>query len=558
MEKKVLVLYIEGMTCTQCARTLEHALRQIPGVVRVQIPGWQSGQAMVIWEGDSPDVEALAAAVAQAGHQYRLERWEVVREIGEKSPVRARAEQIDYDLLIIGGGSAAFAAALRARELGFRSLIVNDGLPPGGTCVNVGCVPSKALIRAGHAYHHAAHPPYDGVPPVNGAVDFQVVMEQVRSLTDELRQHKYLDLIDGEQIVFRKGRARLIAPNSIQVDQETFTGRAVLVATGARTALPPVPGLAEGPYLTNETLYRLSVLPEHLIVLGGGYIGLENAQAFARLGSQVTVLELLPQILPQEDTDVAEALTIYLRQEGLDIRTAARVEQVAWPNGQVVVVYTQQGETRRLEGTHLLVATGRRGNTNDLGLEALGITTDRQGFLQVDETLRTVVPTVLGAGDVIGNPPFVYTAAYEGQLAAENALLGARKMRAYQALPWVVFTDPQVAGVGMSEREAQEAGVAYETSVLPLSEVPRALVERNIQGFVKLLRDPKTDQLLGARIVAPEGGELIMELSLALHYEIPVTELVRHFHPYLTWSEAVKLAALGFTKDVRQLSCCAA
>ncbi len=556
--KKILELRISGMTCAHCARTIERVLARVPGVARVQVPGWQSGRAVVTWEGDTVDADALARAVAQAGHGYRMERWEVVREIGREAPPERVPDQVDYDLLIIGGGSAAFAAALRARELGFRSLIVNEGLPPGGTCVNVGCVPSKALIRAAEAHYRAAHHSFAGIRSTSQVVDFGALIGQVRALTDELRQHKYLDLIDGEQIVFREGRARLAGPNTIQIGDKIFSGRAVLIATGSRTALPPISGLADGPYLTNETLYRLDKLPAHLIVLGGGYIGLENAQAFARLGSRVTVLELLPQILPQEDADVASALAAHLQAEGIDVQTEARVVQVSWTEGAVVVSYERQGQTYRLEGTHLLVATGRRGNTDELGLEALSIATDPQGFLQVDETLRTTVPTVLGAGDVIGNPPFVYTAAYEGQLAAENALLGQHTPRDYRALPWVVFTDPQVAGIGLNEREAQAAGFDYEVSMLPLTEVPRALVGRDTRGFVKLLRDPGTDQLLGARIVAPEGGELLMELSLAMRYEIPISELARRFHPYLTWAEAIKLAALGFTKDVRQLSCCAA
>ncbi len=556
--KKILELRISGMTCAHCARTIERVLARVPGVARVQVPDWQRGRAVVTWEGDTVDADALARAVARAGHGYRLERWEVVREIGGEAPPERVSDQVDYDLLIIGGGSAAFAAALRARELGFRSLIVNEGLPPGGTCVNVGCVPSKALIRAAKAHYRAAHHSFAGIRATSQVMDFGALIGQVRALTDELRQHKYLDLIDGEQIVFREGRARLAGPNTIQIGDKIFSGRAVLIATGSRTALPPISGLADGPYLTNETLYRLDKLPAHLIVLGGGYIGLENAQAFARLGSRVTVLELLPQILPQEDADVASALAAHLQAEGIDIQTEARVVQVSWTEGAVVVSYERQGQTYRLEGTHLLVATGRRGNTDELGLEALGIATDRQGFLQVDETLRTTVPTVLGAGDVIGNPPFVYTAAYEGQLAAENALLGQHTPRDYRALPWVVFTDPQVAGIGLNEREAQAAGLDYEVSTLPLTEVPRALVGRDTRGFVKLLRDPGTDQLLGARIVAPEGGELLMELSLAMRYEIPISELARRFHPYLTWAEAIKLAALGFTKDVRQLSCCAA
>ncbi|GIV53661.1 MAG: mercuric reductase [Candidatus Kapaibacterium sp.] len=553
----ILELRISGMTCPHCARTIEQALERLPGVLHAEIPDWQTQRAVVTVEGNSPNIEEIRAAIAHAGHGYRLEGWSVLHHTEKQEPPASSTAAADPDLVIIGGGSAAFAAALRARELGFRCLIVNDGLPPGGTCVNVGCVPSKALIRAAEAHHRTAHHPFAGIRSSSTVEDFPALIGQVQALTDELRQHKYLDLLDGQHIVFRTGRAQLSGPTSIQLGDEIITARAVLIATGSRTAVSPIPGLADGPYLTNETLYHLTKLPEHLLVLGGGYIGLENAQAFVRLGSRVTVLELQPQILPQEDPDIVEALSQYLRDEGIDIRTNTRLVQVAWNEGSVVLTCEHRGRTYQLEGSHLLVATGRRGNTDDLGMEVLGITTDRQGFLQVDETLRTAVPTVFGAGDVIGYPPFVYTAAYEGQLAAENALLGRHQVRDYQALPWVVFTDPQLAAVGLNERQAQAAGLAYETSVLPLSEVPRAVVSRDTRGFVKLLRDPGTDRLLGARILAPDGGELVTELTLALRYEIPVSELARLFHPYLTWSEAVKLAALSFTKDVHQLSCCA-
>ncbi|SHK47913.1 mercury(II) reductase [Rhodothermus profundi] len=555
--KKILALHIKGMTCAHCARAIERALRQVAGVTRAQVVDWSHGRVMVTWKGKTVEAEALAQAIAAAGPGYRLERWEVVREIGDKTLPEGVSDRVDYDLLIIGGGSAAFAAALRARELGFRSLIVNEGLPPGGTCVNVGCVPSKALIRAAEAHYRAAHHPFAGIRSTSQVVDFGALIEQVQALTSKLRQHKYLDLIDGRQIAFRKGRARLAGPNTIQIGDEIFSGRAVLIATGARTALPPVPGLTEGPYLTHETLYRLDTLPGHLIVLGGGYIGLENAQAFARLGCQVTLLQRSARILSREDPDVSDTLAAYLQEEGVDIRTGVQLQHVSWQQDGVQVRYVQAGKTHRISGTHLLVATGRRGNTDHLGLEALGIATDPQGFLQVDETLRTTVPTVWGAGDVIGAPLFVYTAAYEGKLAAENALLHQQERRDEQNVPWVIFTDPQVAGVGLDERAAQAAGLDYETSVLPISEVPRAQVGRDARGFLKLLRDPRSDRLLGARIVAPEGGELLMGLSLALRYDIPVSELARCFCPYLTWSEAVKLAALGFTKDVRQLSCCA-
>ncbi|MEX0746852.1 MAG: FAD-dependent oxidoreductase, partial [Rhodothermales bacterium] len=346
--------------------------------------------------------------------------------------------------------------------------------------------------------------------------------------------------------------------HSVEVDGRRISGKNVLIATGARTAVSPIDGLDTIEYLTNESAYELEERPEHLLVLGGGYIALENAQAFARLGSKVTVLELLPRILATEAEDVTETLQEFLRADGVDIHTGVRATSVRCQGTEVIVETSINGQSRVFRGSHLFVATGRRGNTEDLGLEALGIGTTRGGYLQVDDSLRTSVPTVFGAGDVIGRWQFVYTAAYEGQLAAENALRGYHLHRSYAALPWVVFTDPQVAGVGIDERQAQEAGIAYEVSTLPLDQVPRALAARDTRGFIKLLREVDTDRLIGARVVAAEGSELLMEVALAIKYDLTVREIKGLFHPYLTLSEGIKLAALAFDKDVKKLSCCAA
>ena len=310
-------------------------------------------------------------------------------------------------------------------------------------------------------------------------------------------------------------------------------------------------------YLTNETAYTLETLPEHLIVLGGRYIALENAQLFARLGSRVTVLQRSDRLLPTEAPDLTDALTGYLREEGLTIHTGVAVEAVRKEGAGVVVEAVIEGIGQKIRGSHLFLATGRRGNTDALGLDALGIETDRQGFLRVDDALRTAVPTVFGAGDVLGDKMFVYTAAYEGSLAAENAQTGYHLRRDYTALPWVVFTDPQVAGVGMDERQAEAAGIPYEVSKLDLADVPRAIAARDTRGFIKLFRNTETDELVGARILAPEGSELLMEAALAIKYGITVKDLTTMFHPYLTLSEGIKLAAITFGKDVKKLSCCA-
>ncbi|RMH96293.1 MAG: NAD(P)/FAD-dependent oxidoreductase, partial [Calditrichaeota bacterium] len=332
---------------------------------------------------------------------------------------------------------------------------------------------------------------------------------------------------------------------------------AIVIATGATPAVPPIPGLAEAGYLTNETAYELEDLPESLIVLGGNYIGLENAQMFARLGSKVTVLELLPQILPTEQSDVAEELLRQFRSEGIEVVTGAATRRVYREKGEVVLEVQVGKDRRQFRAGQVLVATGRKPNTANMGLETVGVAMDEKGFLQVDDTLQTSVPGIYGAGDVIGGYMFVYTAAYEGKLAAENALSEQKQPRDYTPLPWVIFTDPQIAGVGWDEVQARQRGIDAEATTLPLSEVPRAIAARDTRGFIKLIRDRESDKLIGARIVAPEGSELLMEVTLAIKYGLTANEIVSLFHPYLTLSEGIKLAAISFGKEVSALSCCA-
>lgn len=465
-----------------------------------------------------------------------------------------------YDLAVIGGGSAAFAAAIRTSELGGRAVIINDGLPIGGTCVNVGCVPSKAFIRAAEAHHRAAHGPHPGIKG-SSHVNFAAVRDGVQALVDELQQTKYVDVAGGDANVdIIHGRARFQDAQTLSVSTRTDAVRArhVLIATGARTWYPDIPGLSAGAgsdrILTNESLYQLRELPEHVIVLGGRYVGLENAQWLSRLGAKVTVLQRSDRILPNEAADVTDELTRHLDAEGIRIETGVQLDRVeTHSNG--VRIHTNKGV---FEGTHALVALGRQGNTEDLGLDLLGgVELHGQDFVRVDGTLRTGVPDVFAAGDVLGGHMFVYTAAYEGQLAAVNAMQNMHKKADYTALPWVVFTDPQLAGVGLDERQAEDAGLRVNASVLPLKHVPRALAARDTRGFIKLIRNAATDELVGARIVAAEGGELVMEAALAIQMGVTVDRLASMFHPYLTLSEGIKLAAITFDKDVENLSCCA-
>ncbi len=464
----------------------------------------------------------------------------------------------NVDLIIMGGGSAAFAAALRASELGADVTMINEGLPIGGTCVNVGCVPSKTLIRAAEAHYRASHHHFSGIESQSHVADFQAIVAQKRQLVEELRQEKYINIIEETQnLRFVKGRARLVAPNRITVNGDKITGDSILIATGARPMIAPVAGLMETGYLTNETAFELEKLPGSFIVLGGRYIALECAQMLARFGSKITILQRSSRILPTEGEDLTDALSGYLREEGIEVVTNVTTRLVRKEGNQVLVEATVDETPRTFYAEQILVATGRKANTEGLGLEETRVEVDSKGFLKVDETLKTSVSNIYGAGDVIGEPMFVYTTAYEGALAAENAISESARVRDYSILPWVIFTDPQVAGVGLDEVQAEEQGIETDAVSLPLTQVPRSLAARDTRGFIKLIRDRQTDKLMGARILAPEGSELLMQISLALKYGMTTKELASSFHPYLTLSESIKLAAISFEKDVKKLSCCA-
>ncbi|RMH74263.1 MAG: mercury(II) reductase [Gemmatimonadetes bacterium] len=535
------ILQVEGITCPSCASQVEKALATVDGV-QSAVVDLAHKQATVIYDAEKTHPDTLASVVSDAGYPSHILTGDGHRQ----------------HLVIIGGGSAAFSAALKANELGATVTLINDGLPIGGTCVNVGCVPSKTLIRAAEAHYRANHHHFQGIEGTSRVTDFKSIIQQKTELVENLRQAKYTDVVsDLPNFRYITGTGKFISSDTVEVNGERVKADKVLIATGAAPSIPPIPGLETCNYLTNETAFELNELPESLIVLGGRYVALELAQMFARLGTKVTVLQRSSRILPSETADLTDELTRYLQDEGIQVVTGATLTHAQSSNGLITITARVNHEETTFAASHLLVATGRRPNTTGLGLENAGVDLDENGFLKVDDTLRTTVSHIYGAGDVIGGYQFVYTAAYEGALAAENALTGANRRQDYTALPWVIFTDPQVAGVGLDEKQAKEQGMEADVAVLPLSYVPRSLAARDTRGFIKLIRDKHTDQLIGARILASEGGELLMEVALAIKFGITVTQLISTFHPYLTLSEGIKLAAITFGKDVNKLSCCA-
>jgi len=464
--------------------------------------------------------------------------------------------KFDYDIVFIGSGSAAFAGAIKASELGKKVAIVEKSTL-GGTCVNVGCVPSKNLIRAAETKHHIENSNFASIPSQKTSVDFGKLITDKDELVANLRQAKYQSVLDmNESVNLINGEAKFIDKNTIEVSGNRITFDKAVISTGSSPFVPPIPGLKEASYLTSTTAFELKEQPKSLAVLGGGYIALELAQMFHRLGTKVTIVQR-SEVLFQEDNDVSDWISTYLKSEGVEILNRTTISNVSNKNGVKTLLLESHGEERELVVDDIVVATGRSPNTLNLNIEEIGVKLNENKTVKVNEYCQTTVENIYAAGDVTSSPALVYVAAYEGNLATENAFSGNTRKADYSSIPWVIFSDPQVVGVGLNETQAKAENIETDVSILSFDNVPRAIAAQDTRGFIKLIRRTGTDELIGARIVAPEASELIMELTLAIKYKIPITELGSQMHPYLTQSEAVKLAAQTFDKDVKSLSCCA-
>lgn len=461
-----------------------------------------------------------------------------------------------YDLAVIGAGSAGFSAAIMAAEQGANVALIGHGTI-GGTCVNVGCVPSKTMIRAAEALHGArAASRFPGLVGEAHVGDWQSLVAAKDNLVSTLRQKKYADLLpEYDGIAYLEGAARLNGAG-VLVEGGPVAAEKIIIATGGRPAVPPIPGIETVSYLTSTTLLELETLPRSLIVIGGGYIGSELAQMMARMGVEVTVI-CRSRLLPQVEPEVSDALSAAFRAEGITLHCGITYDACHKDETGVTVCVREAGEPVELKAERLLVATGRTPNVETLGLAEAGVALNGHGAIVVDDRMRTSKAGVYAAGDVTDRDQFVYMAAYGAKLAALNALNGDSFAYDNSAMPWVVFTDPQVAGVGLSEAAAREAGCEVKTSIVPLDQVPRALAARDTRGLIKLVADAKTDRLLGGQILAPEGADSIQTLAMALRFGMTAKALGETIFPYLTTVEGLKLAAQTFDKDVAKLSCCA-
>ena len=470
---------------------------------------------------------------------------------------RRKEKQTPLRVAVVGSGGGAMAAAIKAAELGAIVTVIERGTI-GGTCVNVGCVPSKILIRAAHIAHLRRQSPFDaGLSAVPSVVDRPRLLAQQQGRVEELRHGKYERVLAGiPAITVVHGKARFEDGHTLRVSLVAGGERLVsfdrcLIATGASASVPPVPGLTETPYWTSTEALASDRIPPRLAVIGSSVVAVELAQAFARLGSDVTILAR-STLFFREDPAIGTSVTEVFGTEGITVMTHTQASRVSYV-GEEFILATNRGGVR---ADRLLVATGRAPNTRALNLDAIGVTLDARGAIVVDDHLRTSAPHVFAAGDCTDRPQFVYVAASAGTRAAIN-MMGGDATLDLTTMPAVVFTDPQVATVGLSEAEAHLQNIETDTRTLPLDAMPRALVNFDTRGFVKLVAEAGTGRLLGVQAVAPHAGEIIQVAALAIRARMTVHDLADQLFPYLTMVEGLKLAAQTFTKDVRQLSCCA-
>jgi mercuric reductase len=462
-----------------------------------------------------------------------------------------------YDLVIIGSGSAAFAAALKASENDAKIAMIERGTI-GGTCVNVGCVPSKNLLHAGELRYYDSNRNFPGIRPGQTTVDFRRVIEQKDQIVRGLRKEKYSDVLRSlPSAKLFHGKARFVSKTRVKVDGINVDGRKFIVATGSSSRILPIPGIDKVDYLTNVEALSLKDRPDSMVIVGGRALALEFAQMYAHMGTKVTLLQRSDRIIPEEEPEISDALRLYLEEEGIKIKTGVQVKRVDENNEGKIVVATADGREFEMRADELLMATGREPNTKELGLDAVGVRLREDGAVKVNREMRTTARHVWAAGDVIGEPMLETIAAKEGATAAENALRGTHRKIDFLPVPRAVFTSPQVASVGLTDREANEKGYTCACRTVDMSKVPKAITIRETRGLVKMVADNETGRILGVHILADNAADIIQEGVLAVKHKLTVDDIIDTVHVFPTIAESIKLAAVSFRKNIDELSCCA-
>jgi len=458
-------------------------------------------------------------------------------------------QKFDYNLVVIGAGSAGLVSSYIAAAVKAKVALIEKH-QMGGDCLNTGCVPSKALIRSAKMLSYAKRAKEFGFEKAEIEFDFAKVMERVQQVVKKVEPHDSIERYTGLGVEVIEGEATITSPWSVKVNGQLLTTRSIIIATGARPFVPPIKGLDQVDYLTSDNIWELRELPEKLVVLGGGPIGSELTQAFARLGSQVTQVEMLPRIMLREDPEVSEYVLQKFVDEGINVLTGHAAKEVQVVDGKQLLICEHNGETVEVEFSHLLVAVGRKANVSGFGLEELGVQISERGTVAVDPLMATNFPNIFCAGDVAGPYQFTHTAAHQAWYASVNALFGQFKSfkADYRVIPWATFTDAEVARVGLNETEATEQKIPFEVTRYGIDDLDRAIADSEDHGWVKVLTKPGSDKILGVTIVGTHAGDLLAEYVLAMKYNLGLNKILGTIHTYPTLAEMNKMAAGNWKK----------
>lgn len=460
-----------------------------------------------------------------------------------------------FNLVILGGGSGAFAAAIKARELNKSVALVERDLL-GGTCVNRGCVPSKNLLKAGEDFYYHRGPHFPGVRHGEGAIHFEEVMAQKRELILRQQKSKYADVIPRLGITYVPGAGRFVSDREIEVNGEQIVGEKIIIATGARPTIPSIEGIQEVDFLTSTTVLELKSAPKSMVILGGGFVGLEFAQMYAHFGTRVVLLEMKPRIIAEQEESISERLTQYLKEEGIEIVTGAKVKRINGRAKVKIIAAEVDGKERTFEGEVLLVGVGITPNSGEIGSEQAGVEITEKGYIKVDEEMRTGNENIYAVGDVASKIALETVAASQGSIAAENAFTGSHRTFDYLSVPSAVFTHPEVASVGLTEKRAEEMGVECSCRGLEFKVVPKADLIYETNGYIKMVIEAKSERVIGVHLLAPGAADIIHAAVMAVKFKHTIRDIRSTLFVFPTLSESSKLVAQSFTKEVASLSCC--
>ena len=570
---KKINIEVNGMTCEHCVARVNKFILSVPGVKNIDTVLKENKSYIVA--DNNVNVETITLSIKDAGYKpgkYDVSEAEGLDESHDRTSSKGISDMdkkngagnYDYDLIIIGGGSAAFSSAIYAAEKNLRVCVIENWVI-GGTCLNRGCVPSKHFLEAGRIFYEPLNNKYQGIKVEQKSIDMKTLVEEKDILLTALRQVKYYNVLEGyPQIRFINGTGRFISKNAVEIipagrtgQPYTISSEKFIIATGSKNKILDIPGLGDTGYMTNTELLDISYIPKTLLIQGTRALALEFAQMFSRFGSKVVIVGRANRVALNEEPEISEELENILRREGIEILLGSEIKKLYKKEGKKYAEIETEDGIKVIEFDEFLMATGIVGNSMELNLDAAGVETDKNGFVVVNDELKTSEDNIYAAGDITVKWFFVTVAAYEGKIAASNLLDGTHIKTDYSAVAHTTFTDPELSSVGLTEEQAVKAGYDIEKAVFPISYTPKAQAIFKTEGLVKMIAEKETGKVLGIHMLAHNSSETIQQASVYIQNNYTVERIGQEIGVYPTMAESLKLCAQTFTKDISKLSCCA-